>query len=351
MGASALRKNEPLVEFSSPDQFAPEGRARLTRTPELMGRIRELSVLASWRTVVEFFLQWASIAGAVAVALHYSHWAVYGLAMVFIATRQHALVLLMHEGAHLRIFNHRGANDLVSNLFAAFPIGLVTGLYRTFHFEHHRLTGTEGDPEVKEMRGDDDWSWPKTRAGMFRVLLKDALGLNLHKTMAVLNLWSPYPRLFKRAEPGFGLSEKLLFVAFAAVLVTCLTLLHGWPMFLLLWQVPLMTFFGAVFRVRALGEHAGLKRDSELTSTGTTEASWLEGLFITPMSANYHLEHHLFPSLPFYRLAEAHRLLKDNPEFKGKAAVYSGYFSLKKGVLGAVSKTGPESVPDFKRRP
>jgi fatty acid desaturase len=66
-------------------------------------------------------------------------------------------------------------------------------------------------------------------------------------------------------------------------------------------------------RIRNLAEHAAvpdLLNDDPLMNTRTTIPSWWERLTVAPNSVCYHLEHHLVPSVPKYRLAGFHRALR-----------------------------------------
>jgi fatty acid desaturase len=46
-------------------------------------------------------------------------------------------------------------------------------------------------------------------------------------------------------------------------------------------------------------------------NTRTTRAGWLARLTVAPLHVNYHQEHHLMASVPYYRLPLMHRLLQD----------------------------------------
>lgn len=323
-------------EFSR-DTSVPQ----LDRSAAIVMEVRRLSVLVPWRSVAAIAWQWAWIGTAAGLAVWADHWAAYGAAMVVIATRQHALATLMHEGAHWRLHPDRGLNDLLSDLFCAYPIGISTALYRSFHFDHHRYTKTDRDPEVQDMKLDADWQWPKSKRELAIVLAKDVLGINFPKTMRIINLWSPYPRLFKPAANGFRGREKATFALFALALLSFLFATRAWLPFLLLWQLPLMTLFGAIFRVRALGEHACLAHDHELTSTRTTQATPWERFLVAPCNIHYHLEHHLFPSVPFYNLPALHEFLEGRPEYRDRAHVtHAGYFDTSDGVFAEVTRSG-----------
>ena len=47
----------------------------------------------------------------------------------------------------------------------------------------------------------------------------------------------------------------------------------------------------------------------------------LEKFFILPRNIGYHIEHHWYPSVPFYRLPELHRLLMARNGFRAHAVV------------------------------
>ena len=66
-------------------------------------------------------------------------------------------------------------------------------------------------------------------------------------------------------------------------------------------------------RIRNLAEHAAvpdLTSEDPLQNTRTTIPRWWERFMFAPNSVCYHLEHHLVPSVPKYRLADFHKTLR-----------------------------------------
>ena len=77
--------------------------------------------------------------------------------------------------------------------------------------------------------------------------------------------------------------------------------------YLVLWVLPLVTVVQAILRLRAIAEHgATTDFSSPLTAARTNVApAWLEWL-IFPHQVNYHIEHHLYASVPHYHLPALH---------------------------------------------
>jgi fatty acid desaturase len=101
-----------------------------------------------------------------------------------------------------------------------------------------------------------------------------------------------------------------------------LLLLFAWSGYLLqylvLWIVPLVTVVQAILRLRAIAEHgATTDFSSPLTAARTNVApAWLEWL-IFPHSVNYHIEHHLYASVPHYHLRAVSREMAQRGMLEG----------------------------------
>ena len=97
-----------------------------------------------------------------------------------------------------------------------------------------------------------------------------------------------------------------LVTAGAAVLFA---LPFGWATPLLYWIGPQL--LGQPFlRAYLFAEHTGCTLDRNgLTNTRTTLTSAAVRLLMWNMP--FHAEHHLYPSIPFYRLPDAHRAMQD----------------------------------------
>lgn len=251
-----------------------------------MRTIRSLSVLTPWRGVARVFVEWSVILSTIALSLTLNHFLSYFIAFFIVATRQHALAVLMHDASHFRLVNNHKLNDLLSNWLLAFPLGVSTRVYRERHLRHHRYLNTEKDPDFTDMNRDPNWDWPKSKREARWLFAKDLLGLTVPDTLKIVGKWSPVHQR----------GELVQFVAFNLVLVTSLWVSGLFTVYLLLWLWPSLTVLSAIFRLRAIAEHLCTNQ------TRTVTPRWWERLVIAPANVGYHIEHHLFPSVPYYNL-------------------------------------------------
>lgn len=110
--------------------------------------------------------------------------------------------------------------------------------------------------------------------------------------------------------------------------LTVITRVTGAPAvgyYALLWLVPLFTSFAFFMILRQLVQHGNGGR-GWLTNTRT----FLVGRFIRfavfPMGQDYHLPHHLYATVPHYRLKKLHAALMEYHEYHEQAVVVEGYF-------------------------
>lgn len=321
--------------------------------------VRRLSKLDPTRALLAIARQWIVIAAAWATAMYSGHWEVYAVAIVVIGTRQHALGILMHDGAHYRLLRSRRMNNLVSDWFLGFPLVISTSLYRATHFAHHRWVNTDKDPDKRAAERLKDWHWPRSKASAAWVLLRDALGLGFGAQVIALR-WNPYLAVVKRLIGGRGAvleehqaplsrGELISLALWTAGVAGALSLTGAWLELFLLWIVPYITVTVLIAHIRGLAEHIGVPDDHELNATRHVQATWLERLLLAPLNVNYHLAHHLFPSVPFYRLPELQRLLEEDEEFRLHAlriARYLGFRSPETSVLASLTTSSePERAP------
>ena len=120
----------------------------------------------------------------------------------------------------------------------------------------------------------------------------------------------------------------------AAILALAIMTGHIWT-YLLLWTLPLYTVAVMCFRLRTAAEHSGipghdhrysLDKVDTLKTTRTTHWSPIAKFLFNPFNMAYHVEHHLYPSVPVFRLKKLHHLLREkNPKFAESVHVADGF--------------------------
>lgn len=285
--------------------------------------VRELSRLSEGRSLFKIALQWCGIVCATALCLHFWHPVLYILTVAFIGARQHALAIMVHDGAHYRLAKNRQLNDAISELLCAWPLLLTTThRYRQNHLEHHLHLNSEADPDLARKQ-TSEWRFPQRPAKLFGRLCAYALGWGAIASLKIISSFKGKP-----ASPLFRIG-RILFILTAAGATTAVS---GWRIVLMFWIVPLLTWTQLILHIRSIAEHFAIPKASArsahqdvFSGTRTTKLTLLDRLFIGPRAMGYHLEHHLFPSVPLYNLGELHDALMDNPEYRDHIHISRGY--------------------------
>ena len=92
---------------------------------------------------------------------------------------------------------------------------------------------------------------------------------------------------------------------------------HVW-MYFVLWLIPLLILTKTLSKIKnAVGYTATAENACIVFARyRTIRAPILEKFFLSPLNFNYHTEHHLHPSIPFFNLPKAHQLLSSHPSYR-----------------------------------
>ena len=281
--------------------------------------LRPLSKVSDARSALTIAGDWLSVLVVATACWHYFHWALYVLAVLFIGARQHDLLVLMHDGAHYRLFKNRKLNDWMSELFLTWPFFVVsTHGYRANHWAHHRHLNTAEDPDLVGKVGPH-WTFPMPLPKLIWIIVSDSLGLAQLRTLVIIRrMHKPgaTPKEFVRAK-----------IVFCIVLLAGITLAKLWIPFLLFWLVPFLTWTPTVLRLRAVAEHYGIHAALPVgTRTRTVLPNLLDRLFFVNHAVWFHSEHHFYPSVPLHRLGELHAHLMEREEYRNRVHVSRGYW-------------------------
>lgn len=307
------------------------GDACVQEIPRLLSKdeIRKLSQIDSVKFTAAALFEFGLIAAATWTSETWWNPLIYALAVIVIGSRINGLGGLMHDAAHYRAYENRQLNDLIGEILAL-PTSASMAGYRNTHFAHHRELNSEKDPDWQRNVGLKEFEFPAPRASVLMYFAQYLAGLKIGAA-----LFGFHKNKETRDVPAAVARARLVF--FAGLLAASIAL-GFWKLVLLYWIVPLLTVFLAIRYLRNVAEHYAVEHENVLNESRTVLAPFWELWLIAPWGLNYHLEHHLFPSVPCFRLRELHELLMTRQPYPEIAHVTHGYFS---GVLVDCASTRP----------
>ena len=203
-----------------------------------------------------------------------------------------------HEGFHFNLHRSRYVSAATGAFFSSVvPLFFAVGFF-AIHWQHHRYTNTDKDPDVHSLQ--------RFRTFLSRGLL-GRLAFNrryLGWTLSILRGDPVNNAPLSAGEFRFlawvNVAAQIFWLAVHAVLIV---VAPKTMIFVLALPFVVMLFISGL---NPYLEHAG----TELNRA--TNARTRSSMILTLLTAgvNYHLEHHLYPNVPVWRLARVHRWLK-----------------------------------------
>lgn len=282
---------------------------------QLKKQVRDLSKVKPWLGLSYLFLDWLVIVMIVVATENFFNPITYVIAVILIATRQHALAVMSHEGAHYRLVHDHNWNTWIANLFCVYPMFVQIEIYRYNHLLHHKYTNEDQDPDVRYQKDLPDYQFPMPRKKLIKIFLFELLGGGVIANFQRMRRYNSDPEL-KTAMAAELAKTKWVRIIYYLALATVLTLVGGWKIYLLYWLIPILWILPMILRLRNICEHFGLSHDSDLQGTRDVACSWIEGWLISPHYIRLHLVHHFYPSVPFYNLSKLRRILMDFPIYR-----------------------------------
>lgn len=281
-------------------------------------RLRELRSLdhSSLARLVSFlFLYLLGATGAIYLATvdtwDLSARVIAGIPCVFLAAAAlHGISLFTHEAVHSVLSQSRIINNVLGAI-CAWPVLQNFSAYKVLHLRHHKFLGIEGDPD--HYANYTRWSWMVFIMNWLRLLV----GYPVYIVMIPIlgfRQGRAGDRLWIAVETGAVLCIGAA-IYFSPVPGTYI--LYGW-------LLP-MILINSFVNVRGMSQHTLLPEPNDpVLGSRTILSNPITRYFMC--NENYHLEHHLFPRVPWYRLPALHREL--NADLKAKSATFiPGYLS------------------------
>ena len=278
-------------------------------------RLADLSRLAPARVFRAVAFDYLVIASAIVASELWWSPGLYLLAVMTIGGRLMGIFSIgLHDGAHRLITRDRTRNDRFARLLLLPSLIVSLTEYREQHFAHHRHVNGATDPDFIDYQ---NWyaASPWRRAW------------RLFAALIGLRVLIPVARVVLRG----AWYERLVAVAVPAILVAGVVFdITAIRLITLYWIVPLITWAMFVNILRAIAEHypsgtSSREADQPVFLTRDVKASWFDSAFVVTRGVNYHLTHHLFPSVPYYHLATLHREIASTKAYRDHAHVTRGY--------------------------
>ncbi|MGV3663224.1 MAG: fatty acid desaturase family protein [Prosthecobacter sp.] len=278
-----------------------------TLPPEILRGFHERAASRHWlRCGIFILLYVAGAAGAVLGAAHITvwwQWMLLAPLYLLAAASLHGISLFTHEAVHGTLAQNKVWNALLGAL-CAMPVLQNYSAYRVLHLRHHQHLGDEGDPD--HYANYTRWTWMVFSMNWLRLLV----GYPVYITMIpVLGFKQGTP--VQRAGILAEVTATVLLAWGIAAVTPAAWLWHGW-------LVP-MLFINTTVNIRGMSQHTLLEHASdEVRGTRTILTYPLVRFFMC--NENYHLEHHLYPGVPWHQLPAVHAALE--PALREQGAPY-----------------------------
>jgi beta-carotene hydroxylase len=226
-----------------------------------------------------------------------------GLLPLWLLAQQglHLLGFVGHEGFHLSLHRNKYVSAALGIAGSSLVIFFAQVGVALTHWSHHRRTNRPDDPDVVIFGRHH--TLPR-RLLLSRVMANRVYCANLLRIAFNRPLPVAYVGPFRRGP---------LWVLAWLNLVTSLSVLVGYGVLAVRWPLAALVAVGvphllgvALSGLRPYLEHAGTG-EGPFHEARTYSSPVMTALFV---ANNFHLEHHLYPSVPCYRLPAVHRQLK-----------------------------------------
>jgi fatty acid desaturase len=207
-----------------------------------------------------------------------------------------AMGILMHEALHGNLFKSPIKNSAATFIYGI-PAFFSGTAYKVAHLNHHRHTRTEQDQdEISNLCN----SSRQYRALYYVWFIAGTFLYFFIVPGKALSIGSPPQRIRILCE------YSVMFGIYALVLVWGLRQ-SRLDELVWYWLVPAQVAM-LFSNIRGHAEHLGTLDEGALTRTRTTRSNSLTSFLM--LNLNYHLEHHLFPRVPWYNLRRLHNVLQ-----------------------------------------
>jgi fatty acid desaturase len=198
-----------------------------------------------------------------------------------------------HDCAHGTHAPTTRANRLLGVVWASLVLFNFT-IYKHYHLCHHRFTTVAGDTEPRGV-------FPSLGTYIRTLPMFTFFGSFWAMSLRVLS--GRYPRFVPRRDRPAVRADNVALLGWILAVAAALWLAPG--LTVKAYLVPMVFCFPMVF-LTSIPEHYGCDEGPDpFRNTRSITSNWLFRVLF--WNGNFHAEHHLYPSVPSYRLPVLHR--------------------------------------------
>jgi fatty acid desaturase len=303
--------------------------------------IKNLSRISNYKAIsilaVEYFLLFLFLW----LAISFNNIIISIIAICLIGARQHSLFAsLGHDASHYRFLKNKKFNDLIANLFICYPMFISLKQYREVHRLHHEELNTDSDPDFFSKKNNPEFKFPQTKVQFLKNIFKYIFGI--HHFISFLSKYKTFKQKvkyligglkFQRTPRSHSLftKETIIITVFNVIIIAICLYFNILAYYLLYWIAPIFLYIPFISRIRAVYEHYGIQKH-EIESSRSLEVSFFDKLFFGfSWNISYHLEHHLYLTVPCYNIKKLHNALLKNKLFVQNAQItQNGFWGIMK---------------------
>jgi fatty acid desaturase len=267
--------------------------------------LRELHRKSGPRHLAVAFRQFAILAVATWGLIRFEHplvWVPLAFVQGFTIFN---FTILLHEVVHHVVFARRRPRaERILGLLYATPSGISASQFTRWHLDHHAELGSdEDDPKRHHLS-------PKVNKRWYKLL---------YCTPALFPIYFRAARRESATYPA-GLQRTIARERRLSIAAHLAALGFVWYAFgpyaaIRTSIIPVFFIFPIAFTLNRLGQHYDIDPNDPAKWGTLMKGHWFWDFAY--LNSNYHLEHHYFPGVPFYRLPQLQRALVPFYERKG----------------------------------
>ena len=287
---------------------------------ELKGAIpvqkrRDLHTRNPWKHAWIAIRQCLLLMGLPLVILHFPQPVIWIPSSILLGFVVFSFTVLLHEALHQTVFSiKRPRATRILGLFYGLISGLSSSQFTKWHLDHHdELGSSQADPKRFYLS-------PKKHKRWFKLLYFSPVLFPIYFRAAAKAQKTYEPELRKtiKTERLFVIGLHLL------VLGTCL--FYDSYFALKAYIIPVFFIFPIAFALNRLGQHYMVDPEQPANWSTLVKANPIWNFLF--LFSSYHLEHHYFPSVPFYNLKKLQKELQ--PFYRKQGIKIYGYTELLK---------------------